>query len=105
MFIHPDHLLEGTDATEDGGTDFDLEPFGYSDWRELCNEQDIEPYDREVFEHWAVTDWFADQLIKHGEKVDKDFAGLCVWARTTTGQAIAADYVLERIAADLTRRA
>lgn len=59
-----------------------------------------EPYDREVYEHWSVTDWFADKLIAHGEKVDKDFAGLCIWARTTTGQAIHADSVIERIYAD-----
>ena len=73
------------------------------DWQEACESDGIEPYPREVFEHWAVTDWFADQLLERGEKVDKDFGGLCVWARTTTGQAIAADYVLERIAADLNR--
>ena len=72
-------------------------------WRTICDDNDIEPYAREVFEHWAVTDWFADQLLERGEKVDKDFGGLCVRARTTTGQAIAADYVLERIAADLNR--
>jgi hypothetical protein len=70
-------------------------------WEALCQANDIEPYDREVFEHWAVTDWFADKLIAKGEKVDKDFAGLCVWARTTTGQAIYADYVVEQIYAEL----
>lgn len=72
----------------------------YASAEELCREYDIEPYDREVFEHWAVTDWFADKLIAAGEKVDKDFAGLCVWARTTTGQAIYADGVIERIYAE-----
>lgn len=70
----------------------------------LCEAADIEPYDREVFEHWAVTDWFADKLIAQGEKVDKDFAGLCIWARTTTGQAIYADGIIERIYAE-TRKA
>jgi hypothetical protein len=67
------------------------------DWETLCRDHDIEPYDREVFEHWAVTDWFADKLIAAGEKVDKDFAGMCVWARTTTGQGIAQDYVIQSI--------
>jgi hypothetical protein len=66
----------------------------------LCDQENIEPYDREVFEHWAVTDWFADKLEAAGEKVDKDFAGLCIWARTTTGQAIYADGVIERIYAE-----
>jgi hypothetical protein len=73
-------------------------PGGHSgSWETLCGEYDIEPYDREVFEHWAVTDWFADELIAAGEKVDKDFAGMCVWARTTTGQGIAQDYVIQCI--------
>lgn len=70
-------------------------------WRDLCDGQHIEPYDREVYEHWAVSDWLADKLIAHGEKVDKDFAGMCVWARTTTGQAIYADDVIEQIAKEL----
>jgi len=93
----------------DPPTDSDMYVTFYDDARNAaiayCDFHGLDPYDREVFEHWAVTDWFADQLIEHGEKVDKDFSGLCVWARTTTGQAIAADYVVEQIAADLNRRA
>jgi hypothetical protein len=61
----------------------------------------IEPYQREVYEHWIITDWLADKLEAHGEKVDRDFAGLTVWARTTTGQAIASDYVIEAITAEV----
>lgn len=72
-----------------------------ADWESLCRDFDIEPYEREVFEHWAVSDWLADKLIAHSEKVDKDFAGLCVWARTTTGQGIAMDSVFAAIAADI----
>lgn len=76
--------------------------FKYAEnWQEACEADDIEPYDREVFEHWAVTRWFADKLIEHGEKVDTDFGNLCVWARTTTGQCIASDSVVERIYADM----
>jgi hypothetical protein len=76
----------------------------YDDWRELCEDNDIEPYQREVFEHWIVSDWFADKLAEKGEKVDKDFAGLTVWARTTTGQAIYMDSVIETIHAELVAR-
>lgn len=64
---------------------------------QLCAFHDIEPYDDEVFEHWAVTQWLANKLAAAGEKVDNDFGGLCVWARTTTGQAISADGVIEKI--------
>ena len=70
-----------------------------------CEIDDIEPYQREVFEHWIVSDWLADRLAEKGEKVDKDFAGLTVWARTTTGQGIASDWVIEQIVADLNKPA
>jgi hypothetical protein len=77
-------------------------PFIFRDnAQEACDLDSIDPYDREVFEHWAVTSWFAEKLAAAGEKVDTDFAGMCVWARTTTGQGIASDGVIERIYADL----
>lgn len=75
----------------------------YATPQEACEDNDIEPYQREVFEHWIVSDWLADQLEARGEKVDKDFAGMIVWARTTSGQGIASDSVIEAIAADLNR--
>lgn len=78
-------------------------PWFARDWEDLCNDLDIEPYYREVFEHWIVSDWLADKLSEKGEKVDKDFAGMTVWARTTTGQAIYGDWVIEQIAADLNK--
>jgi hypothetical protein len=69
----------------------------YDTAQEACEANDIEPVQAEVFEHWAVTDWFADKLEAAGEKVDRDFAGLNVWGRTTTGQSIAMDGVIARI--------
>lgn len=72
--------------------------------QEACEQDGIEPYQREVFEHWIVSDWLAEQLAERGEKVDTDFAGMTVWARTTTGQGIASDSVIEAIAADMAKR-
>lgn len=63
-----------TEVTQD-------EPFCCESWEDLCRDVGIEPYAREVFEHWFVTDWFADRLAAKGEKVDKDFAGHCVCGR------------------------
>jgi hypothetical protein len=68
-----------------------------------CEEARLDPYQREVHEHWLVSDWFAHRLEAHGEKVDRDFAGLTVWARTTTGQALYADAVVEAIAAEMNK--
>ncbi|WP_370677619.1 hypothetical protein [Pleomorphomonas sp. PLEO] len=79
----------------------DGQSWACSGWQELCEEFDIEPHEWEVFEHWIVSDWLADRLAEHGEKVDKDFAGLTVWARTCTGQGVASDSVIEKITAEL----
>lgn len=76
---------------------------GADRWQVACERDNIEPHDREVYEHWAITSWLADKLEAKGEKVDRDFAGLTVWARTTTGQMVAADWVIEQIVADLAR--
>lgn len=80
-------------------------PVTYLTAQEACEEQDIEPYQREVFEHWIVSDWLADKLADHGEKVDKDFAGMTIWARTCTGQGIAQDYVIQQIVEELNTEA
>lgn len=71
------------------------------DWEELCNANRIDPHEREVYEHWIVSRWLADKLEAHGEKVDRDFAGMIVWARTTTGQAILLDGVIRGIVIEL----
>ena len=69
--------------------------------QEACEMDGIEPYEREVFEHWIVSRWLGEKLAAKGEKVDFDFAGLVIWARTTTGQAIYMDHVIQQIAKDL----
>lgn len=79
----------------------DLGEEGERDAYRACEEADLDPYAREVFEHWIVSDWLADKLEAKGEKVDRDFAGLVVWARTTTGQAIYADALFEDIAREV----
>ena len=72
-------------------------------WRELCEEQNIEvdDYTPEIFEHWIITDWLADKLENHGHKVLRDFFGLTIWCRPTTGQAILLDGVISQICADM----
>ena len=80
-----------------------LSDFGAESWQMLCEDNAIEPHDREVYEHWLISDWLADKLEAKGEKVDRDFAGMTIWARTTTGQSIELDSVIEEIHADLVR--
>lgn len=105
-------------ATEAGWTGPHKDQFGatyYSDetdgqtwacatWEDLCREFDLEPLTRDVYEHWAVSQMLGDDLAAIGEKVDFDFAGLIVWARTTTGQAIYMDSAMYEVARLLRER-
>jgi hypothetical protein len=60
-----------------------------------------EPDGTDCLEHWLVTDWLADKLEAAGEAVARDVAGLTIWGRCTSGQAIYADAVIQRIARDV----
>lgn len=67
---------------------------GTLDPQEFCDQFNIEPYQREAFEHWIVSSWLAAKLEEHGEMVSRDIHGLTVWGRTTTGQSILLDRVI-----------
>src|SRR5512145_684814 len=72
-------------------------------WQELCDEQGIDTDDfiPEIFEHWIVSDWLANKLKEHGHKVMRDFFGMTIWCRPTTGQAIMLDGVISEICEEL----
>lgn len=72
-----------------------------SSMEELCEEEGIYVDYPDVFEHWIVSDWLANRLEKHGEKVLRDFFGMTVWCRCTTGQAILLDSVISEICFEL----
>lgn len=99
-------LQEGWKQDPDDGTWSHVDYPGdtYDTAAELCDAQRIEPYEREVFEHWIVSDYLARQLAELGEKTDSDFHGLTIWARTTTGQSIAIDSCILAIAENILRR-
>lgn len=66
--------------------------------REACEADSLEPYPWQIFEHWVVSERLAEDLETLGERVDRDFAGMCVWGRATTGQVIDSDAALLRVA-------
>lgn len=70
-------------------------------WQSICADNDIEPYQWEVYEHWIVDQWLAEKLQEKGQRVDLDFEGLCIWGRTCTGQAVSMDSVIKEIYDDL----
>jgi hypothetical protein len=59
-----------------------------------CFEANQEP--QEIFEWWLVTGWLLAKLEAHGEPVLYTDYGKW-WGRTTTGQAVYIDHVIEEI--------
>ena len=72
----------------------DDQTWAASDWQELCEAHNIEPYIVEALEHWIVSDWLANELNAAGEMVSSDIYGLTIWGRRTSGQAISIDEVI-----------
>ena len=68
---------------------------------EIIEEENLDLEYDEVLEHWIVSDWLADELAERGEAVAEDFFGLTIWGRTTSGQAILLDSVIEEIGRDM----
>jgi len=69
-------------------------------YQEACEEERVEPYEREIYEHWIISGWLRGKLEEKGERVG-DLAGLDVWGRPTTGQAILLDGVIRDIVREL----
>lgn len=59
------------------------------------DEPESEP--QEIFEWWLVTDYLSKQLNNHGEPILKNDFGTW-WGRTTTGQSVYMDGVIQSIA-------
>jgi hypothetical protein len=84
------------DAQRAGGFDSEIEAY-----REAFDAmREDQPSGGEIYEHWIVSDWLAGKLEARGETVARDvLGGMTIWARPTTGQAIAMDAVIQTIAA------
>jgi len=65
---------------------------------ENCFEGNQEP--QEIFEWWLVSSWLGKKLLLEGEPVIDNGYGVW-WGRTTTGQAISMDYIIEKIYSDV----
>lgn len=69
----------------------------YHTWAEACDAGGIEPICREIFTYWLVSDWLAEELEQEGEAICEDLFGQKIWGRTTFGQSISCDRVIEDI--------
>lgn len=61
---------------------------------------EIEDHDSEVYEHWVVSEHLAERLKENGQTVGELF-GLTIWGRTTTGQSMVIDWIMNKIASDM----
>lgn len=87
-------IVKAGDAGDDTESEFD-------EWRDAAEALGIdEPITHEAYEHWIVSDWFADKLKKHGE-ITGEFFNLTLWGRCGTGQSIYMDCVIAEIAAEM----
>lgn len=92
-------VAECRDWLKDRGEMPEIDEDDEDEWRDAVRDADQdEP--TEVYEHWAVTKWFADKLREHGETVG-DLFDFHVWGRTTTGQAIYMDGIIRDIAEEM----
>jgi hypothetical protein len=65
---------------------------------EACFEANQMPH--EIFEWWLVSPWLGKKLLLEGDPVIDNGYGVW-WGRTTTGQAISLDYIIEKIYDDV----
>lgn len=66
-------------------------------YEEVCRELCLDTEYTEVMEHWIVSSWLKNRLAAKGETVG-NVAGLDIWGRCTSGQAIYMDEVIINIA-------
>jgi hypothetical protein len=65
---------------------------------ESCFEANQMP--QEIFEWWLVSPWLGKKLLIEGEPILDNGYGIW-WGRTTTGQAISMDYVIQKMYDDV----
>lgn len=66
------------------------------EYQEIGQDNNLDPRTIEVYEHWLVDRYFGARLKDCGEVVF-EFENMTIWGRTTTGQAISMDYVIEHM--------
>jgi len=67
-----------------------------TDYEAICTAHGLDYEYTEALEYWVVSSWLAEKLAEKGESI-AEVAGLTVWGRCTSGQAISIDGVIESI--------
>ena len=94
VYVNASHLINDCFLVKQNmpSTDDKLMEFNFDDWP--IDKETDEPV--EVFEWWIVSSWLGRKLESNDELIIKS-GTLTIWGRTTTGQSITMDYVIEKI--------
>lgn len=106
-----EHLAEGighyeaaarsagwAEGTQIHRMDQDHEILVADSWKDACEQDELKVPETDIHQFWSVTPWLATKLLTKGEKVDRRFAGLNVWARTEANAFLTEDKVIIAIA-------
>ena len=63
----------------------------------LISFEYLDPFTDEILEWWLIDSWLAERLRQEGEVVIEEY-GCFWWGRSTSGQAICLDSVIQKIA-------
>ena len=63
----------------------------------LISLEYLDPFTDEILEWWLIDSWLAERLQQEGEVVIEEY-GCYWWGRSTSGQAICLDSVIQKIA-------
>lgn len=94
MYIARDVLVLANELAEEIDLD-DVENL-YSD----PEDEDGDPYPRDIYQWYIVTDWLHGKLRDQGEPV-AEWKGQCWWGRTCCGQSIELDGTMQAISRSL----
>ena len=62
----------------------------------LISFEYLDPFTDEILEWWLIDSWLAERLRQEGEVVIEEY-GCYWWGRSTSGQAIYLDSVIQKI--------
>ena len=107
---HVDNKLTGSDEymssdefdtykekIEEKINDLESDEKDATEWQEHLDElENIESQPQEIYEWWLISDWLKEKLLAEGEPVlDTDYG--IWWGRTSSGQQIVADGIIQKI--------
>lgn len=87
-----------TDGTQIHRINDDEEILVADTWEDACEQDELDVTETPIHQFWSVTTWLANKLVAKGEKVDRRFAGMNVWARKEANALINEDRVITTIA-------